>query len=297
MNFIQTALGNIAAAGQGFIEGLTGASQRKKEVAKRKQKEASAARQEARRHVATASQEVRRLLAKARDTDRRQDATISSAAKLAQRSMSTAKSLTFESQALRGLVSGVRKDLKVLASTSASAQALKETNETLGDLAEQVKEMSEATKAYRENTDKSLQALNEEAADTTAHLDALTLAANEKGDWEKLATDILPWARVAVQALNVEKPTNEVAYYAYLAAGPFLRERMDPAIAEVLTTGLQILAYWDEDGLKGLFQSRSMDRATARQLEELSGDVKALRGFLARADVAKALEAAKIEQP
>lgn len=297
MGFIEAAIGNVLAAGQGFVDGLTGASRQKKQQAKRKQREASQERAEAKRKAATASQEVRRLLAKAREADRRQDMSISSASKLAQRSLSTAKAAVFESQALKGLVAGVRKDLKVLASTSASAASLKETNETLGDLVEQVGEMSEASKAYRESTDKAIQALNEEAADTTAHLDALTKAAEEKGDWERLATDILPWARVAVQALNVERPTNEVAYYAYLAAGPFLRERMDPAIAEVLTTGLQILAYWDEDGLKGLFQSRTMDRSTARQLEELSGDVKALRSFLARADVAKALEAAKIEQP
>ena len=298
MNFIQQGINNALAAGQGFIEGLTGQSQRKKEEARKRQKAANQQRAEAQRKAATAQTNITKLVSKARAVDGRQDRAISAANKLATRSMSTAKAAVFQSGQLRNLVSGIRADLKALANTSASSEALEEANKTIAELAGEVKEMAEADKEYKEATDKAIAALNDEAADTTAHLDLLTKAQEEQSDWQKLATDILPWARTGLQALNLERPSNELAYYAYLAAGPFLRDRIDPATAELLTTALQILAYWDEEGLTGLFRSRKQFPANSQEeLVNLRADMEEFKRFMARADVAKALKEANISAP
>ena len=298
MNFIQQGINNVLAAGQGFVDGLTGQSQRKKEQARREQKAASQKRAAAQQKAATAQGNINKLLTKARSIDGRQDRAITAANKLATRSMSTAKAAVFQSGQLRNLVSGIRSDLKALANTSASSEALEEANKTIAQLTGEVKEMAEADQEYKEATDKAIAALNDSSADTTAHLDLLTKAAEEKGDWQKLATDVLPWARVALQALNLERPTNELAYYGYLAAGPFLRDRMDPATAELLTTALQIFAYWDEEGLTGLFRSRkTFDPKSQQELVNLRSDMEEWKRFMARADVAKALNDAKITTP
>lgn len=297
MNFITDALGSLTSMGQGFWEGLTGASQRKKERAKQRQKQASRGRREAQTRAHNAHAQVSRLATQVRQSDQRQNSMISAAQQLAQRSMSTAKAAAFQSQQLQGLVSGIRRDFKELAARSAGTEALAQTNKLVSELTEQVEAMAEADKAYKAATEEALEALNQEASDTTEHLEALTQANQKKTGWDATATDLLPWARVALQALNLERPKNEVFYYLSLVAGPFLRERVDAVTAELLTTGLQILAYWDDEGLQGLFRSRDDTGKLQAVLSQKRKEDERIAAFFERSDVRKLLGDAGIAAP
>jgi len=299
LNFVEAAIGNVVDAGKGFVDGLTGASRQKREQAKRRQKEAAKQRRAADERAKAAQRDLKKTVQRTQNVDRMQNQRISAAANLASRSMSTARSAAFQSEALQGLVRGIRADLKALAGSSASAEALKEANETLAKLASEVEELEEAQAEYRASTDEAISALNEEAANTTSHLEALTKKPGG-GSLQSLATDVLPWARIALAALNVERPTNTAAYYLYLASGPFLRGRedLDPVFAELITTGLQVMAYWDNDGIEGLFRSRpALPVQTQDEIVKLRESVKELQGFLNRKEVREALDAAGVTPP
>lgn len=296
-------VGNVVSAGVGFVEGLTGASAAKKAQAKEKQRKANEARRKAEAKAAAAKQSLQSAVRKASRTDMVQDKAISAAQRLANRSLSTASAAQFESRALRNLVGGIRKDLKSLSATSASAAALKETNETIAEIGQEIDALEEASAEHRKANEEAIQALNEEAMNTTAHLEALTAKQQESGRYEQVATDVLPWARTALAALNLERPTNSAFYYLYLAAGPFLQGRGDitPAMRELILTGLQIGAYWDDDGIEGLFRSRALppalDDRTREDIKTMRADVEAVRRFLSRQEVKKALDGANISPP
>lgn len=299
LNFVEAAIGNVVDAGKGFVDGLTGASRQKREQAKRRQKDAAQKRRAAAARAEAAQRDLKKTVQRTQNTDRMQNQRISAASSLASRSMQTARAAAFQSEALQGLVRGIRADLKSLAGNSASAEALKEANETIAKLATEVDELEEAQAEYRKSTDEAISALNEEAANTTSHLEALTKKP-EASSLQNLATDVLPWARTALSALNLERPTNTAAYYLYLASGPFLRGRsdLDPVFAELITTGLQVMAYWDNDGIEGLFRSRSaVPPQTQDEIVRLRESMKELQVFLGLKEVREALDAAGVTPP
>lgn len=245
-------------AANGFIDGLTGASAAKKARAKREQKASADARKKA---VARAESAERRLAESKADATvaKRQGSSISAINReLAQRSLSTARAAQFEARELREFASGIADDLKALGNSAASVEALGETDERLAKLADQMGEAIKASQEHSAGVDAAIAALNEEASDTTAHLDALTERLDgSNGQFMSLGGDLLPYLRMALSVLNRgEAPANEIGYMLYIASGPFLNGRVDGQTAEIIQTLLQIWAYWDADGVSGLFMSR-----------------------------------------
>ena len=293
-------LSNLYDGAAGLWNGLTGQSRRKKQQARERQKQANQKRQQAQERQKQANDQLQRTNLKVNQIDARQDRDISAARALANRSLQTVRSSAFESKILRDLVDGMRSDLKTLSSTAASTKSLDETNKLLSEMSAQLKTQNEATLAYRESVDEAIDGLNKEAAETTKHIEAIIEESQKKGgQFESLATDVLPWLRTAVQALNIERPSNKTAYYAYLASQAFLKGRLEPTYAELITTALQMLAYWDEDGIAGLFESRpvidvSKQEAALRIAEEQAA---MSAKFFSRADVRKALNDANIKVP
>lgn len=260
-DFIKNGVNNAVDAASGFVGGLTGASRQKQEQAKRRQKVAEQKRKAAEQRAESAQRQLAESKADATQRDRMQDTKISAANTLASRALQTARAATYESTQLQNLVSGIRSDLKALAGSAASAEALADTNEIVGNLSKAQEEAIKAQNEHNKGVSEAIDALNEEAADTTAHLDALTQRVEGKGQLMGLGMDILPLMRTAIAALNVEVPNNQTAYYMFLAAPMFLRGRVDNDTAELIITALQLWAYWDDDGLAGLFRSRPDTRS------------------------------------
>lgn len=259
---IKSGVSNAVDAAGGFVDGLTGASAAKKREAKRRQKAAETKRKAAEQRAESAQRQLAESKADATQRDRMQDTNISAASTLAARALQTARATAYESTQLQQLVGGIRSDLKALAGSAASAKALADTNEIVGNLSKAQEEAIKAQNEHNEGVNEAIAALNEEAADTTAHLDALTKRLDGKGQLMGLGMDLLPMMRTAISVLNVEVPNNKTAFYLYIAAPMFLKGRVDPDMAEIIITALQLWAYWDDDGISGLFQSRPDTKST-----------------------------------